>query len=387
MFKRSFNLILVAIFAISVSVIFFLQALSAAQTRTNPAYASMANPWNGLAYEQLALRQFRLTAVSPETLVASAQKARVLALRAFELEPLTPIALSLTAISEEESSNKIQILDAAGSLNSRNLMLQGLLLERSLEYQDYPSTLATLDRILRVHPTKSDLFFPVLARSLENDDALPALAGILDQGPVWQKKFFQAAVNQPSVLSNLAKLRLSRNKVDAGIDARLISALVLQNEMTAAAEIYERATGRTGSEPSASELSWQSTFPPFDWQLASDSGLRAQPSRDLDVLEVYARSGDGGVWAERIISNPARPFNITFRHNLLPADQVADARLRVACSNPDATIVEHRFSQSENRVIVPTVSCQYIRLSLSGRSWSGRSPVRGSIEKLQLSVD
>lgn len=383
---RPFTLIGVIIAGLLIAVILALQAIGSVLTRKEPHNAALVAPWNGLAVEQFAVQAFRSGVSDPAELTASAVNVRPIAQSAFARDPLTPKALALIALAQDDSQQKRQILEKAVVLNRRDLLLQGMLLEQKVADADYPGTLDALDRILRVNPQESQRFFPVLIQALAEDSALPALTSILDEGPVWQESFLQSALGDPEALPNLAKLRLTRGSVDPSFDERLIGALVNSDDLPRAFDVYRSATG--GDAPTrlikGSTIPWQSTFPPLDWQFVGEAGFRSQIASDQKNLELFIKGGNGGSFAKRIIPNPGGQFLLAFQHSLTPASQVKDARVEVRCSKSDTILAQQNFVIGQNRISVSSADCAFIEISLIGRAWSGRSPLGGTIEPMRL---
>lgn len=384
MTRRPFRLIGMALIAAILAVFLALQAIGSVQARKEPAAASLVAPWNGLAFEQLATREFRASVSSETDIPAAALAALPSARRAFGLDPLTPKALAIMALAEKDVSQKAKILDGATVLNRRDLLLQGILLEEQIKAADYGDTLATLDRILRVHPRESVTFFPILIQALRQEAAVPAFADILDARPVWLQSFLQAAVIDAEALPNLAKLRRMIDHVDPSIDQRLVAGLVARGDR---AEAYKMYLSSTNSSPASSypyTLDWNSALPPFDWALVDDANFRAQTAVNSDSLEVFIKSGNGGVLAQRIIPNPPQPATITFVHSITPVNQSSDLKIAIQCADSDTILIEQSFSSAKNIVELPPTSCSFLKLTLLGRAWSGRSAIRGTIGQLTV---
>lgn len=363
-----------------------LQAIGSVQTRKEPAVASLVAPWNGLAFEQLATREFRASASDGTDIPAAALAAVPSARKAFGLDPLTPKALAIMALAEQDASQKAEILDGATVLNRRDLLLQGILLEQQIKAADYSETLATLDRILRVHPRESVTFFPILIQALRQDGAVPAFADILGARPVWLQSFLQAAVNDGEALSNLAKLRLTMEDVEPSIDQRLVAGLVGRGDREDAYEMYLHSSKSSPVSSYPYTLNWNSALPPFDWAFVDDANFRAQTAVTGDTLEVFIKSGNGGVLAARMIPNPSRPLVFTFSHSITPANQARDLKLAVQCADSDTMLIEQSFSGAKSTVELPPTSCSFLNVTLLGRAWSGRSAIRGNIGQLTVAT-
>ncbi|MFZ1742047.1 MAG: hypothetical protein WAT93_04290 [Pontixanthobacter sp.] len=373
--------------AIVIAVAAFLQAASSVLYIKRSELAVQLFPPNGLAREQATSQQF-FTGIKTEADIApSARQVGSAALDAYARDPLTPKAQAILAIAANSAKHKSDILHAAMWLNRRDLLLQGLVLEEQVKARDYRASLATLDTILRVHPEQSANFFPILTKALAEEAAIPALSKILDRSSEWHDRFLLAASRDPTSLVNLARLRLSREKIDPELDQRLISGLVAIGHVDLAHRIYQKATGR---ETSAIKIrgsdGWSTGFKPFDWALADEAGFRAQPAENPAELQVFVRSGKGGKLVERVITATAVPLLVKIEHTLTPANQVKDVQLRASCPGAEQPYFEQVFRISEMAIQIPPSpsQCKFISISIYARAWSGGGSIRGNIRKFEI---
>ena len=375
------RLICAVVVSLTLATLLLLQSFSSVLMRKNPALAVQLMPINGLAQEQLATRQFMGGVKEAADIVPSARNAAATAQSAFFNDPLSPKAHAVMALAEGDPAKKQRILEAATRLNRRDLLLQGLVLEGQVERKDYPGTLETLDVIMRVHPEQKANFFPILTQALADGDALPALTSILERGAEWQEEFLKYAASKPDALANLAKLRLLQEEVDPAIDERLIRGLVAAGSVNQAYQIYQKAAG--GSQEATQ---WHDAFPPFDWRLENQAAFRAQPAPNSNSLELFVRSGKGGVVAEKLIKNPSSRFTVTVAHSIQPAAQIKDVRLRFGCAPSEEPFYEREFRIRTDKFTVPAVpsACEFIKITIYARSWSGSSSIRGSIDRLEI---
>jgi hypothetical protein len=293
-------------------------------------------------------------------------------------------------MAADDPADKRALLATALKLNRRDLMLQSLVLEDQVTRQDYTNTLATLDDIMRVHPEQSTTFFPILIDALKSDAAAEAVGGILDRGSEWHDRFLDAAAGDRDALPNLAKLRLRRDDIDPEIDRRLIRGLAAGGRNEQAYLVYARANpdGVQQGGLTSGRLSWANDYPPFDWLLADEGGFRADFVDAEDRLEVYLRSGKGGVLAERLVEAPSGPFSVSINHTLEPAQQVKDIRLQVGCPGAEELAVDQPLSVRPGEISVPAIAgrCKFVKIAIYGRSWSGKPAIRGQIAPLTINT-
>lgn len=388
MIVRPIRLIAATIIAIVIAGLVFLQSASSALTRKQPESAVQLLPINGLAREQLANRQFISEIAKADDIVPSAERAVDVAKRAFADEPLTPNAHTILAIAEEDVIKRRAVLDASLALNRRSLLLQGQMLEAEIAQKDYEGSLATLDRILRVHPSQGATFFPLLLQVLEREEALPELASILDGKGPWHENFLTFAARESNALPNLAKLRLQREAANPAIDRNLIRGLAKGGETGLSHQIYSAAISAKRPQAGAGTVDWASDFPPFDWKFENEAGFRAQPSLSGNALEIFVRSGKGGVVARRWLAAPSGDAILSFSHSLLPQNQLKDARVLVSCADAEEPFFDRSLTPGTNRFALGPLRsrCEFVELAFHIRVWTGKPTVQGTIEQLQLTA-
>lgn len=387
-------------------------ALSSASTRNSPHLAAQTFPSNGRAHERLAYSQFleavkndsaaavadapmntdpEVRPISPtapdQALLQSSAQAMLSDVReAIRHEPLLPRAHALLVIGAKDSQKRRELLTRASLLNRRDVVLQGLVLEQHIADIDYNASILTLDQLLRVHPERSQNFFPILTQALAVDGTVPVFAQLLESPLPWRDAFLGSAVADERARLNLARLR---ERIDFGnleFDRRLISGLVAQGEIAAAADLYTAISTPPAREDAKPSLAWRAEYPPFDWQLADDAGLRAQPGDDPEKLEISVRPGRGGVLAARVLQTPAAPFAIGIAHDVTPVGQIEDVRLQLTCAGATAPFYDESFTAGVSRFAVQTVpdACDHLRLVIFGRSWSGLPALRGTISTVAV---
>ncbi len=389
MVQHPVKLVLATLGGLALAGLALVQAGSSVLTPKNPQLAAQLLPINGLALEQAATRQFMAGVETEEDIVPAAKAAVPVAARAFAHDPLSPKSLALMAFAEDDPAAKQQLLTGATRLNRRDLLLQGLVLDGQVAAKDYGAALQTLDYILRVHPEQTSAFFPILTEALKDDSAAAELGGLLDNSSPWHANFLNFASGERDALPNLAKLRLARGDVSRDVDQRLISGLVAGGRIDLAHDVYVKAAGEAGAADPGSRLGWGSGFPPFDWRLADDAGFRAQPAIGDLALEIFVRSGKGGVLAERLVKAPATGSLIKLSHSIAPAAQVKDVRLQLSCPGDDEPTLDRPLRIQPMRIALPDLSgrCEFVKLAIYGRSWSGRANIRGDINQLEIVTD
>lgn len=395
---------------VTLAVLSGAHAFSSASLKRAPDLALSVWPANGLAAERIAFNSFvadvRQAAAGPGApkrgtaskgsdsrdainlanvdlqRIASAQSG--LAIEALRHEPLASRAHVLLALSEKDASRRRQIVELASRLNRRELSLQSLVLQMKADAGDYPGTIATLDQILRVNPERQAEFFPALTTALRQSVTLPEFRSLLAEPIPWRDAFILSAVNDPAAARNLATIRLSVDFDNSEFDKLLIASLARAGDFQTAAALYRKFRGRSGAQ---AVLDWSSDYPPFDWSLTNERGLQAQQGRDGRELEIAIDPGNGGVLASRLVELPDGPFTITVRHLLSSPALAKDLKMSLSCFGEAQPFFEGTFADRKGRFdIIDTPACDYVLLSLSGRSWTGAEPLNGSITDVLIAT-
>ena len=359
------------------------QSAGIALTKKAPDTAIAAFPLNGLAYENIASAVFLATTEATGSPEEGAKAARPWALEAFRLEPLVPKAHAILALAEDDPEKRKQILDAALALNRREPRLQAVVLQQQVADANYPAAIASLDRILRVKPSQYNELFPVLINVFAQEGATDEFAKILDGSSEWHGRFFRFAASQPSALRNMAELRRKMSFDDEVTDRALLRSLVREGDVATAYSLYQRIAGADATDAVGA---WSSDYPPFDWSLTDEAGLRAQPSLTGKGLEISVKPGKGGVVARRLIRAPATPFAIAVDHTIERQQALQDIDITVRCAGQSDEILNANLVRQNDGYRIDSLpdECNFIEIGLEARAWSGRSAVNEEIEAIRV---
>ena len=364
-----------------------LQAAGEVSQRVNPAASYQLDASNGATMGRLAFAQLSLAAQNGEEQDVAARTALPLAQRAFQAEPVNPHALTVMIRAQEDDTTKRALLASALQLHRRSLALQGLALDQHGNDGDLPKVVETLDQILRVHPERFGELGPVLIGALVDDSTLPSFALILSNSSPWHKRFLNAAAANPNAVENLGKLIRQTAYRDEALDQIVIDRLGATGNI-AEARIHLAWINEVQPQSAANAAQpWPIAYPPLDWRLREGRGRRAQLSRDGSEVEIFVRSGSGGELLSRSIAAPARSGVLRIEHNLEPADQIGALRLRLTCDNAAQPFLNASFADIGGGAALSGMpdGCEYLTISVSGRSLSGRPPVSGAIQSIKIS--
>lgn len=366
-----------------------LQALSNVLAYKSPEMAATLFPPNGLAREQVVALRMMSRIERQEQVPEVAREYLAAARDVISSEPLTPKAHAILALGAADESERERVLSASLALNRRDPLLLGAEIERRVQQGDYERTLAGIDRLLRVSPEQTGNFFPILGRALKDTRSVPAFTAMLDGSARWHRPFLEHTSSQDELLDSLTVLWRDLRLRDPALDRRLVARLAATGRDAAAFAVYRQSVGGGTVSMDGGELPWTRDFPPFDWRMAEESGLRGDPSPDGEKLDVFVRSGQGGIVAERVIRPPSRRFVVTLGHELMPVDQVRDVRLQLRCGSTGEPFYDERFEPGRNRFRIGNApaDCEFMTLAIHARAWSGRSPIRGTVDRITLAAD
>ncbi|ALE17891.1 hypothetical protein AMC99_02618 [Altererythrobacter epoxidivorans] len=363
-----------------------LQAASSVLAKPNPELAARLMPFGNEALQRSISYRLRAGVTTEEQLAQAVEAAEPLAEKAFGRAPLGPEGHAVLIMNTRDPAKKAEMLRLASQINGRDRLLQGVRLEQEVADNDFDSAMATLDQMLRVNPEQRQLLFPILNDALKRREAVPAFARVLDGSSAWHDNFLMSAARLGIAPANLAVLRGQLNRRLPEFDRLLVAALVREGDLDTANGIYQSVNGKSSNVAGLGPLGWSVDLAPFDWRLGEEAGMRAQPIEDGDKLEIFVRGGKGGIVAERLVKPSTAPFNIVVKHRIVPADQLRDVRLQLRCRGASDPFLDERFSAGTNvfRVAALPAGCDYVMLGINARAWSGRSPLRGTIDSITI---
>jgi hypothetical protein len=379
--------VLIAVLGSGMAVLLASHTASLALTKKAPERSAALFPLNGLAHEHIASALFMASAGEGGMDERGVQHAEEWARLAYRNDPLTPEAHAILVLGLQENAQKARALAIAAGLNRREPRLQAVVLQDQVAEQDYPGAIATLDRILRVQPSRGEELFPALLPVFVREGALEEFAKVLDGSSPWHDAFFRYAVKQPAALPNLLALRKRVALSDLEMDRTLLLNLVSEGELDLAFNFYEYLSKDMESGSRSAAFEWASTYGPFDWQFANERGLRAQPSRSLDKLEVRVRPGSGGVVARRLLKAPDTPFALRVEHEETSEDVLKDLNISLRChGSSNGTILDVKVADLTRANIVNKLpaSCAFVEVALAARAWSGRQALDAEISSIRL---
>lgn len=386
--SRPLRAVICAMVGLALAAAAFAQSASGALFRKNPEIAVQLWPGNGLALEQLASARLLTGVTDPAELSAASDAVMPIAIDAFEHFALSPKAHAIFAFAQQDMEKRDRILSAASALNRRDLLVQGLVLERFVELKKYSAALDAFDRLLRVHPGQQTSFYPILDQAFAEPVTLPEFDRILDGSSVWHDNYLDHVLTNRDLLPNLAKFRLDHRPPNSQFDGQLIAKLTEIGDYGAAKKIHSSLLSKDAPALAAGALGWSAKYPPFDWQFSDERDLRAQGALSGEGIEIYAKSGSGGIVAERVLDTTQRNFRMVIEHDLPTDSDNENVRLRIRCADNAAAVFDEPFESKTARfdIDLSSTSCQTLLLGLYVRAWTGRPAIRGTVRSITLSA-
>lgn len=377
---------LACIFGLMLAGALAAQSTGIALSRKAPDLALTMFPLNGLAREKLASLIFLSSAAESGKPELGAQEAASQALASYRNEPLTPEAHAILAFANGDAGTRSEMVGLASNLNRREPRLQALVLQEEVAARDYAGAIETLDRILRVRPSRSDELFPTLLSVFVQEGAVQEFARILDGTSPWHEAFFGYAVDQPAALPNLVELRSRVSFNDQELDQKLLRKLAEQGDLKSAFLLYDRIAEPGEAHSGNRVLDWSNTYTPIEWSLVDRGALRAQPNLAGDKLEIDARPGNGGVVARRFIKAPKAPFKVAVKHKIAPGQGSEDIDIGLRCAEEGAPVFNVNLQEMGDGHEVASLpsTCAFIELTIAARAWSGRSALRAEIDSIRI---
>lgn len=386
--KLSSPLRLISTVILALSLAVALGSLSAgiALTKKAPETALSLFPSNGLAQEAQAATVFKSAVADSIGPNDAATLAKGRAFAAYRDEPLTPEAHAMLARVQDDQAASSSLIQLASQMDRREVMLQVLVLQESVEASNYAGVVQSLDRILRVRPSRSSEMFKVLLPVFVQEGTVEEFAKILNGSSAWHNRFINFALSHPPSLINLYRLRSIRPFENERDDKRLIEMLAKAGELQLAQRLYHELAAKEKQPVGITRLSWSAVYPPFDWSFADEADLRAQPALNSAELEVYVRPGQGGIVAKRIQLMPSVPFSLSLRHRILPRGAHEDMQLVLQCAESNIPLAEERFAEGDASITVESLptECEFLEIQILGRAWTGKSALRGGISPIEL---
>jgi tetratricopeptide (TPR) repeat protein len=287
-------------------------AFSASVGAFAPDAAVRLWPPSGAAYANAGTR--RLAAVidtqNPRIPSKIPNSVASLSRKALLLEPTNTVAMRNLALYYDSLGNRDRargLMEAALASSRRNSTVNLWLTEDLSRKGQNLAALRLYDITIRTDSAVAASLMQMMARSLANQRAVPALEQILVNAPPWMDDFWTSVLSEPSNLDNAYALRERLHKRGLSMakdhDALLIAQLANSGRFEKAFALYHSVTA---SGPSAEMLvdggfDHDPLYPPIGWKLAADSTFGSALNTKTGQLEITALPNSEGVVAQQLV--------------------------------------------------------------------------------------
>ncbi|SBV32765.1 exported protein of unknown function [uncultured Sphingopyxis sp.] len=302
---------------IAASLVVGVWSYAVANAKRAPSRALVvAAPMSGTAKASVAYNSFAARSAKNAKADVSREETE-LANAAYRSEPLSAPALGILAVSmtnAEQAQKRQALLDLAGKINRRNMLVNNELIKAAALRGDDRTFFTWLSRVMLTGNEAKTTYGAAMADATAREGTVAALAPIIGPRPKWTDYYWSLVVRRPASLINAARLRLAvagapwRQTDIAATDKRLLQELVRYGHLDAG---YELASGlglrdknakgaganllRNGNFGSVPDLA------PFDWQLSSIGSLGASIDSRGKTLLISAIGGARAPAAQQLL--------------------------------------------------------------------------------------
>ncbi|GAB5508559.1 MAG: hypothetical protein Rhirs2KO_37220 [Rhizobiaceae bacterium] len=295
---------------------------------------------------------------------------------------LSPLALAVVAW-DAPAERRAAMIQAGERISRRDSLLQGMLTQYYVENDENLRAIAAMNALLRVHPATTESIVSTMVPLLEDDELLPAFGALMADGAPWSNNLLLAASEEPRLMENLSRLRLSLPNTAAippSTDRTLISRYAKTEGFSKAKTLYTRLRQDASLQDMVGAIDWRTEFAPFDWAFADDFNAYARPG-DGGGLAIRIRPGNGGVLATRVVYPAARVDRMIVEHDFEPTQQLA---VSVACADAAEAFATGTFERSPITLDLGRhgTECEAVRIVIAGRAWSTGNAIEGTISQI-----
>lgn len=356
-------------------------SIAVEKKRPGAAYAlglpSSAGAGGEVAARQFAVRQSR----DPKSSVSKWE--RVLALRAFQVEPLSPTALSLLVAartSGAENPQRQSLLNLGGQLSRRNAYIGTQQLEAAGLRGDNKTFFLWMSRLVLTNNDLRPAYIRGMAEATAREGAAEALAPVLGPKPDWAGDYWEAVVQRRPSLVNAATLRMALARApwhQADVtphDKTLSIGLARIGEFETARRLSSALTGGVKA-PTNGNLLQNGSFsrppllPPFDWELATTGSLGASIDAGTKNLAISAIGGARGDAARQLVRLMPGEYQLRWKLAYDAPPPKGAMSTRIYCAEEGVKTVpidpiELASGARSSNVTVPDGTCGWYWVSL-----------------------
>jgi hypothetical protein len=353
-----------------------LSAIANAGRSAAPQKIMQLWPWDALAP---ALVGGEL--LSPDLASASSRRIAQLARLSLTHQVLNQRALRLLGLYEDARGRAVRartLFLLAEHLSRRDPTTELWLIEDSVRHNDSQAALKHYDHLLRAHPDRQTILFPILSGALADSDLRKAITPYVRANTPWVYDFLNYSIANSDRLGDVVALLREAGGFppDApfrGMEARLIANLAGQKDFALLRQYYLSLPGvRAGllEDPSISRASSDMRFVPLTWQLSTTPAIGAslENAEGKSVqIRIFANSGERGVALHRLIYLPPGHYDLRDERVWTRKGDRSEAYWTLACADGETSGTIWRSDEVTPGFIIPaTCHVQDIQLLIAG---------------------
>ena len=341
-----------------------------AQAASGGFLPEWAEPINGFRLADSALMEVRRTSNDENTSFKVSKSTADKARSAYVAEPFATNSLFIEALAVQDS--RAEILSASRRIDKRNQLVGLSLLELEADRNAMKQVLSLVDELARVRPKLAPEFVSVLSASLTHESSESLLEQALASNPTWATAFWRRVPEETAALSRFLRLREKISPpADLASERSLLQALVNSKRFAEAFDLYGVLSQREAT---------QGAYPPIDWQLTRARDAQAR-QLSTGAYELFMERNTSGKFAERLVSLSAGEFALSGRIDTRQGDVSVHAELRCAEEAVHQGWMPRASFPNANWMI-PSDSCRFAWLTLSGSTWDSSQPFKGRVSGL-----
>lgn len=325
-----------------------------------------------------------------------------LAREGFSADPLAVAALPVL-IQNLQAKGQVQqsrrLLELAGGLTRRDNLINAMLIDEAMLKDDPKRAVELLGRAMAVSYEVRYLYVRRMAAATASAGALQALPPILGANPKWAEDYWQAVLENPSIMPMAGDVRQriadepwKLNQPNEK-DLQLIHELGIRGYPAAAFGLSQALglkASPTGELITNGSFDRAPRFVPIDWELLQTGDIGATIEPKEKALLLSSLPAASGTAARQIVqlSGPGR-YRVGWTMTGLAKGSDAVVKLRLNCADPTkmspsiapAVLGDGTGSAS---ITVPATACQWYWASLELDTSRGDTGVDIAIRRLSL---
>ncbi|NNC73132.1 MAG: hypothetical protein HKN78_09700 [Sphingomonadaceae bacterium] len=377
-----------------------LQAHGAVNKDRDPVSANAFWPGNGFALANEArgnLSNRQQAAGDPANLdIVPGDLA--MARRAFFAEPLSSNAIGLIALSAQaqgERDTAAALMLAGQRLSRRDQLINNWLIRYHAEDGDLDRVALLLDRVFRVQPAIGPTYIAALVSALENDGAIPMLAGLLAAAPEWRTQFWDAIFANEAAIPNAARLRLDQQGQDENLlafDRALVSRRIADENFGGAAGYYAALRGRNPAirrdlVPLARGDTAPS-LPPLDWELGANRAFATSVDETGRLRVAIRNRTEESTAARRLVALEPGQYRLLAAIELGEGVSRPDGLVQLRCAassvRAQPSLIVEAGTRVDRRFDIGAGACRYYWLEIVISARGNTVPATIVIDRLRI---